>query len=152
MIFHSHANKTDTDGRGFLELGSGLSSRQFQTNACFVKWRAVNFLSYFWFVLGTVYSSCFDKIYVIIVCCKVATASKEETIITSTHKLPLSSSFSVVQNKQTRRRFLASAFLPPERPRDFAFIPSVLKRVQKWWIWWIRSIGHLDHTPFPLVH
>ena len=37
MIFHSHANKTDTEGQGFLELGSGLSSRQFQTNSCFVK-------------------------------------------------------------------------------------------------------------------
>ena len=30
--------------------------------------------------------------------------------------------------------------LPPEIPRDIAFIPAILKRVQRWRISWIRSI------------
>ena len=30
---------------------------------------------------------------------------------------------------------------PPEIPRDIAFIPSILKRVQRWRVSWIRSIG-----------
>ena len=31
--------------------------------------------------------------------------------------------------------------LPPEKPRDIAFIPSVLKRVQRWRVTWIWSIN-----------
>ena len=42
-------------------------------------------------------------------------------------------SAAVVKNKQTRPRFLVLekfiTCLPPEKPRDIAFIPSVLKRV-----------------------
>ena len=45
------------------------------------------------------------------------------------------SSFPVVQNKQTQSRFLPLAilftFLPPEKPRDIVFIPSVPERVQR---------------------
>ena len=33
--------------------------------------------------------------------------------------------------------------LPPEIPRDIAFIPAILKCVQRWWISWIRSIVRL---------
>ena len=33
--------------------------------------------------------------------------------------------------------------LPPEIPRDTAFIPAILKCVQRWWISWIRSIVQL---------
>lgn len=54
--------------------------------------------------------------------------------------------FSVFQNPQTRPQFLALAnffaCLQCEKPRDFAFILSVLKSVQRWWLWWIRCIGH----------
>ena len=28
----------------------------------------------------------------------------------------------------------------PEKPRDIALIPSVPKRMQRWWASWIRSI------------
>ena len=53
--------------------------------------------------------------------------------------------FSVVKNKQTRPRFLVleklTTCLPPEKPSDIAFIPSVLKRVQRWRASWIRSIA-----------
>ena len=53
-------------------------------------------------------------------------------------------SFSVVKNKQTRPWFLVLekfiTCLPPEKPRDIAFIPSVLNRVQRLWASWIRSI------------
>ena len=34
-----------------------------------------------------------------------------------------------------------SLFCPPEKPRDIAFIPSVLKRVHRWRVSWIRSIN-----------
>ena len=30
--------------------------------------------------------------------------------------------------------------LPPETPRDIAFIPSILERVQRWQVLWIRCI------------
>lgn len=57
-----------------------------------------------------------------------------------------SSAFSVFQNPQTQPQFLALAnffaCLQHEKPRDFAFILSVLKNVQRWWLWWIRCIGH----------
>ena len=45
--------------------------------------------------------------------------------------------FSVVKNKQTRPLFLVLekfiTCLPPEKPRDIAFILSVLNRVQRLW-------------------
>ena len=54
------------------------------------------------------------------------------------------------QNKQTRPRFLALAnfifSLPPKIPRDITFIPSILKLVQRWWVSWIMSIGHILNT------
>ena len=34
---------------------------------------------------------------------------------------------------------------PPKRPRDIAFIPSILKRVQSWQISWIRHL-HIFHN------
>ena len=53
--------------------------------------------------------------------------------------------FSVVKNKQTRPRFLVLekfvTCLPPEKPRDIAFIQSVLKCVQRSRASWIRSIA-----------
>ena len=49
------------------------------------------------------------------------------------------SSFPVVQNKQTQPRFLPLAILftclPPEKPRDIVFIPSVPERVQRRRAW-----------------
>ena len=49
------------------------------------------------------------------------------------------------ENKQTRQLLLVLAnfitCFPPEIPRDIAFIPSILKRVQRWRVSWIRSIG-----------
>ena len=33
-----------------------------------------------------------------------------------------------------------STCLPPEIPRDIAFIPAILERVQRWRVSWIRSI------------
>ena len=57
------------------------------------------------------------------------------------------SSFPVVLNKQTQPRFLLPAIfftcLPPEKPLDLAFIPSVLEFVQRWRVSWIRSIVEL---------
>ena len=38
--------------------------------------------------------------------------------------------------------------LPPEEPRDIVFIPSVLKRVQRWRISWIRSIAWFVNPPY----
>ena len=42
----------------------------------------------------------------------------------------------VLRDKQSRPRFLALAnftyCLPPKLPRNIAFIPSILKRVQRW--------------------
>ena len=42
----------------------------------------------------------------------------------------------------TRLLVLANfiTYLPPEIPRDIAFIPSILERVQRWRVSWIRSI------------
>ena len=42
-----------------------------------------------------------------------------------------SCSFSVDKNEQTRVRFLVLEKFITEEPRDIAFIPSVLKRVQR---------------------
>ena len=38
--------------------------------------------------------------------------------------------------------------MPPEKPRDIAFFPSVLYHVQRWWVWWIRwnGKGHFGPT------
>ena len=48
------------------------------------------------------------------------------------------------EDKQTRLRLLVLRHfitcLPPEIPRDISFIPSILERVQRWWVSWIRSI------------
>ena len=46
-------------------------------------------------------------------------------------------------NKLDRDFLLSADFiacLPPERTRDIAFMPSVLKRVQRWRVSWIRSV------------
>ena len=46
--------------------------------------------------------------------------------------------------KQTRPRLLVLRHfitcLPPEIPRDISFIPSILERMQRWRVSWIRSI------------
>ena len=63
-------------------------------------------------------------------------------------------------NKQTRPRLLVLAnfttCLPPEIPRDIAFIPSILERVQRWPVSWIRSIvlviPHTTHYSFALIN
>ena len=62
-------------------------------------------------------------------------------------------------NKQTRPRLLVLAnfitCLPSEIPRDIAFIPSILERVQRWRVSWIRSIvlviPHTAHHSFALI-
>ena len=60
-----------------------------------------------------------------------------------------SSYLSDVYNLQTRLRFCALAdfitCLPPEKSRDIAFIPSVLKHVQRWRVSRIRS-NHVKST------
>ena len=91
----------------------------------------------------------------------VATAYKKVTINTSTHNLTISSlkwkssSFPVVYNKLTQPRFLPLAIffscLLPEKPRDIAFIPSVLERVPRWRVLWIRSIAGCISAPVPLL-
>ena len=51
------------------------------------------------------------------------------------------------EDKQTQPRLLLLAnfkshtCLPPEIPREIAFIPSILKGMQRWWVSWIRSIS-----------
>ena len=48
------------------------------------------------------------------------------------------------KNKATRPRFLVlanfGACFSPEKPRDIAYISSIFKRMQRWWVSWIRSI------------
>ena len=48
------------------------------------------------------------------------------------------------KNKETRPRFLVlanfGACLSPEKPRDIAYISSIFKHMQRWWVSWIRSI------------
>ena len=78
---------------------------------------------------------------------------KKLTMITSSHNLPLSSlRFFVVLIEQTRPRILQLAnfisCLSHEKPRDIAFIPSVLTREQRWRIWWIRSIFYISAQEF----
>ena len=64
----------------------------------------------------------------------VTHASNKVTMITFSHNFKMKSHSFLVKNKQTRRRFLALdnfiSRLPPEKLRNIAFIPSVLKRVQ----------------------
>ena len=66
------------------------------------------------------------------------------TPVTCHHRLFTSFSFSDVQNKQNQPRFLALANFfrcsPPEKPCNIVFIPSVLKRVQRWY----REYGLFD--------
>ena len=50
------------------------------------------------------------------------------------------------ENKETRPRFLVlanfGACLSLEKPRDIAYISSIFKRMQRWWVsWTIRSIS-----------
>ena len=80
----------------------------------------------------------------------VATASKKATMITFTHILTLSFLrwkglhflLSII-NKLNCDFFHWQFFhlLPPEKPRDIAFIPSVLECVQRWRVSLIRSIN-----------
>ena len=60
------------------------------------------------------------------------------------------------ENEQSRPRFLKFAnfifCLPPEIPRDIAFIPSILKRVQRWWVSWIRPILAFPMAPWVSCH
>ena len=54
----------------------------------------------------------------------------------------------VRESSQTRPLLLVLVIvsyirLPPEIPRDIAFIPAILKCVQRWRISWIRSIVQL---------
>ena len=48
------------------------------------------------------------------------------------------------KNKQTRPRFVVlvnlGACLSREKPRDIAYILSMFKRMQRWWVSWMRSI------------
>ena len=45
---------------------------------------------------------------------------------------------SFLEDKQTRLRLLVLRHfitrLPPEIPRDISFTPSILERVQRWWV------------------
>ena len=88
----------------------------------------------------------FEKINVIVACLRrstVAAASKKEKMITSTHNLLLSSLIKkVVHLMLSRINKLDRDILSPVCPLrtcDIAFIPSVLKRVQRWRVSWIRS-------------
>ena len=62
--------------------------------------------------------------------------------------------------KQTRSRLLVLAnfttCLPPEIPRDIAFIPSILEHMQRLQVSWIRSIvlviPHTAHHSFALIN
>ena len=54
----------------------------------------------------------------------------------------------VRESSQTRPLLLVLVIvsyirLPPEIPRDIAFIPAILKCVQRWRVSWIRSIVQL---------
>ena len=97
------------------------------------------------------------KIYVITGCHEVIygryTTYKKATMITSTHILTLSSlrwkglHFLLSRINKLNRDFFHWQFfftcLPPKKPCDIAFIPSVLERVQTWRVSWIRSITHV---------
>ena len=58
-------------------------------------------------------------------------------------------SFPVCWDKQPQPQFLQLVFFlivrSPEKPRDIAFILSVLKRVQRWRASWLRSIYRRQH-------
>ena len=83
----------------------------------------------------------------------VATAYKKVTMITSTHILTLSSlrwkglHFLLSWINKLNHNFFYWQFfftcLPPEKPCDIAFIPSVLERVQRWQVSWIMAIVEL---------
>ena len=76
----------------------------------------------------------------------VVTAPKQVKMITSTHNLLSSSQYKKVVHFVSvffLFLFLISCigkFAPLEKPREIAFTPSVLKRVQRWRTSWIRSI------------
>ena len=81
-----------------------------------------------------------SRFYVFIAFCKDIQGPycirKKGTVITSTHSLPslsLNKTFFVFCCIESGARdFLYFFFLPPENPRDIAFIPSLLMRLQKW--------------------
>lgn len=63
------------------------------------------------------------------------------TVITSTHNnVPLYKGKKI--KRSARPPFLVLAdfifCLPPDKPRDITFIPSVLRRLQRWRVSWIR--------------
>ena len=93
---------------------------------------------------GKTYISSFGQIYVITICHEDIYGRYYIQKSNNDHFHPYfdiivfkmkRSSFPVVQNKQTQSRFLPLAILftclPPEKPRDIVFIPSVPKRVQR---------------------
>ena len=66
-----------------------------------------------------------------------ATAFRQETMITSTHNLPLPSFFIIWCIDQTNSPAISciGGFItcfPLEKRRDIVIIPSVLERVQRW--------------------
>ena len=90
------------------------------------------------FILSRVfkeYSSSFDKFCVIISCCEDIYGRhciQKSATITSTHYLP----FLLSRINKLDRDFLywqtLSLVCPLRKSRDFAFIPSALKHVQRW--------------------
>ena len=71
----------------------------------------------------------------------VATVSKKVKMITSTHNLPLSSLYKklFIFSCQEWTNLTETSCIG-KKPRDIAFIPSALKRVQGLQALWIRSI------------
>ena len=99
----------------------------------------------------------------------VAPAYKKVTMITSTHILTLSSlrwtglHFLLSWINKLNHNFFYWQFfftcLPPQKPPEIAFTPSVLEHVQRWQVSWIRYIVELKkkqkktaipswHSPF----
>ena len=84
---------------------------------------------------------------------------KKATMITSTHNLPLlslkQSVFLIIfccteKTNSTWFLVLANSLLP-EKPGGIAFILPVLKRVQRWWISWLRSVFVDNKLPLPTL-
>lgn len=102
------------------------------------------------FILSRVfneYSSSFGKFCGIISCCEHIYGRhciQKGTTITSTHNLP----FLLSRINKLDRDFLywqtLSLVCPLRKSCDFAFIPSALKRVQRWRVSWMRSSGYHD--------
>ena len=86
------------------------------------------------------HSSSFAIFYVISACCKdiygryCFQKSQQWTVISSTHNnLPLDKGEKIKSSARPRFLVLEDFIfcLPPEKPRDITFIPSVLRRLQK---------------------